>query len=313
MSSLIYDNLENMGIECDNVIVVGERKKIIYIFGIKMVNYAGSIQDITDMFERVCGTRFGDPEYILRGNYVIMKNQSRNKFKIYSVQASKSADEIKASESFDLVEWDKGHKENRNEINGDSISVFDGRDGFSYGLISDGMGSGKNAALSSRLTALVMEKLLGAGNQKDLTLEMLNSLLLSKSDECFASVDLFEADLITGKASFIKAGAAPSFIIRDGRMFKVQSSTVPAGIISGMNSEQTKFELEDGDYIMMISDGVISTFEEGSWLFEMLSSDRNLSDPKNLLNNILSGAAQTNQRKDDMSVLFMRVAEEKNA
>ena len=289
ISAGIYNNLEDMGIECDNVIAIGERKKIIYIFGIKMVNYAGTIQDITDMFERLCGTCFGDPEYILRGEYIIMKSQSRNKFRIYSypVQAAKPAGEF---------------------VNGDSVSVFDGCDGFCYGLISDGMGSGRNAALSSRLTALVMEKLLSAGNQKDLTLEMLNSLLLAKNDECFASVDLFEADLINGTASFIKAGAAPSFIIRNGKLFKIQSSTVPAGIISGMNSEQTKFGLEDGDYILMLSDGIISTFEEGAWLFEMLESGNNLSDPENLLNSILNEASLKNHRKDDMSILFMRVA-----
>lgn len=301
ISSAIYNNLEEMGIECDNVIAIGERKKAVYIFGIKMVNYAGTIQDITDMLERVCGTCFGDPEYILRDDYIIMKSQSKNKLKIYSMYASKSAEEIKA---LDLIEPNKN-----NHINGDSISVFDGRDGFCYGLISDGMGSGRNAALSSHLTTLVMEKLLGAGNQKDLTLEILNSLLLSKNDECFASVDLFEADLITGTASFIKAGAAPSFIIRAGRLFKIQSSTVPAGIISGINSEQTKFELETGDYIIMFSDGILSTFEEGAWLFEMLESERNLSDPANLLNNILNEASHKSQRKDDMSVLFMRVAE----
>ena len=309
ISERIYARLESMGIECDNVIVIGERKKMVYVFGIKMVNFGGAVQDITQMFEKLCGTRFGEPEYILRDNYVIMKMVSCNKFRIYSVQASKSAYELRAAEQFPIIKPSQISK--LNPINGDSISVFDGSEGFCYGLISDGMGSGRNAALSSRLTALMMEKLLAAGNQKDLTLEMLNSLLLAKNeeknDECFASVDLFEADLITGTASFIKAGAAPSFIIRDGRLFKIQSSTVPAGIIHGINSEQTKFELENGDYILMLSDGIISTFEEGTWLFEMLER-QNLNDPQNLLNSILDEASKRNPRKDDMSVLFMRVA-----
>ena len=308
ISQRIYTRLENMGIECDNVIVIGERRKMVYIFGIKMINFAGSIQDIAQMLEKICGTRFGEPEYILRDNYVIMKIISCNKFRLYSVQASKSASELRAAEQFPVK---SSQISKLNSINGDSISVFDGNDGFCYGLISDGMGSGRNAALSSRLTALMMEKLLSAGNQKDLTLEMLNSLLLAKNEEkneeCFASVDLFEADLITGTASFIKAGAAPSFIIRDGRLFKIQSSTVPAGIIHGINSEQTKFELENGDYILMLSDGIISTFEEGGWLFEMLER-HNLNDPQKLLNNILDEASKRSSRKDDMSILFMRVA-----
>ena len=297
LSEKIYISLDNMGIECENVIVMGERKKTVYIFGIKMVNYSGTISDITNMLERTCGTRFDSPEYILRDDYVIMKNRSRNKFKIYSVQSSRAAGENFADERSSSL-----------QVNGDSISVFDGRDGYCYGLISDGMGCGKNAALSSRLTVLLTEKLLSAGNQKDLTVEMLNSLLIAKNDECFASVDLFEADLITGQAAFIKAGAAPSFVVRNGKLFKIQSSTVPAGIIDSINSEQTKFEMEDGDYILMLSDGVISTFEEGAWLLEMLGSENNLSDPEALAEKILGEASRKNSRKDDMSVLFMKVA-----
>jgi len=357
MSEKIFISLENMGIECENVIVMGERKKTVYIFGIKMVNYSGTIADITDILERICGTWFDYPEYILRDNYIIMKNQSRNKFRIYSMQISKAAGEINnnltkdtinneqlKTESINFIDSADFAKEENSEvpqfeseiiedteikntkeeenaaefnggkntgINGDSVSVFYGRDGYQYGLISDGMGSGKNAAISSRLTVLMTEKLLSAGNQKDLTVEMINSLLMSKSDECFASVDLFEADLITGKANFIKAGAAPSFVIRNNKLFKIQSSTVPAGIIENINSEQTKFDMEDGDYIIMLSDGIISTFEESAWLLEMLGSEKKLNDPKSLLNGILREASKKNHRKDDMSVLFMKIAEEK--
>ena len=312
LSEKIFICLENMGIECENVIVMGERKKTVYIFGIKMVNYSGTIEDITDMLEKICGTWFDFPEYILRDNYIIMKNQSRNKFKIYSTCMSKPAWETDdLNNRTENLENTEGMKEIENNVNGDSVSIFYGKDGYQYGLISDGMGSGKNAALSSRLTVLMTEKLLSAGNQKDLTVEMINSLLISKSDECFASVDLFEADLITGKATFIKAGAAPSFVVRNGKLFKIQSSTVPAGIIENINSEQTKFDMEDGDYILMLSDGIISTFEESAWLLEMLGSENNLEDPKNLLNGILREASRKNHRKDDMSALFMKIAEEK--
>ena len=69
--------------------------------------------------------------------------------------------------------------------------------------------------------------------------------------------------------------------------------------------------LEEGDYVLMLSDGIISTFEEGTWLIEMLSSEKNLREPKMLLNNILKQARDKNIRKDDMSVLFMKVAEER--
>jgi serine/threonine protein phosphatase PrpC len=69
--------------------------------------------------------------------------------------------------------------------------------------------------------------------------------------------------------------------------------------------------MEDGDYILMLSDGIISTFEEGAWLLEILGSEKNLKDPKILLNDILREAAKKNHRKDDMSLLFMKIAEER--
>ena len=316
-SERIFKHLQNMGIDFENVIVIGERQKTIYIFGIRMVDYSGTISDIMNMIEKTCDIYVGEPEYILKENYVIMKIQSKNKFRIHSLYMSKAANDTDSEQEGCGYNELNGTNDfsfdsnSRKEINGDSAVVFDGDNGYFYGVVSDGMGSGKNAALSSRLTVLLMEKLLAVGNQKDLTLEMLNSLLLAKNDECFASVDLFEADLVTGKASFIKAGAAPSFVIRDSRLFKIQSSTVPAGIISNMNSEQTKFDLEEGDYVLMLSDGIISTFEEGTWLIEMLSSEKNLREPKMLLNNILKQARDKNIRKDDMSVLFMKVAEER--
>ena len=40
---------------------------------------------------------------------------------------------------------------------------------------------------------------------------MLNCFIRGSEGECFTTVDLMEADLLTGRARFIKSGAAPSF------------------------------------------------------------------------------------------------------
>lgn len=293
MSEKIYLRLGNMGIECENVIVLGKRRYKVYIFGVKMSDYAGTIEEICAMFENICGTSFAEPEYIIKENFITMKVQSREKYKIYTMQASRSASESAGAEA----------------VNGDSFSYFEGDDGLYYSVISDGMGSGRQAAVASRLTILMLEKLLAAGNVKDLTLEMINNLLLSKNDECFATVDLFEADLITGNATFIKAGAAPSFLIRSGRIFKIQSSTVPAGILPHMNAEKTKFQLEHGDYIIMFTDGIVSTFEESSWLLSMLSEIDNRKDFKKFMGDILNEARDKNPRIDDMSIQITRILE----
>ncbi|HAZ20637.1 MAG TPA: hypothetical protein DCY75_10775, partial [Clostridiales bacterium] len=58
---------------------------------------------------------------------------------------------------------------------------------------------------------------------KSATLEILNTVLMSKPDESYTTVDMLEVDLMEGIATFIKAGAAPTFVIRDENLFKIFS------------------------------------------------------------------------------------------
>lgn len=45
---------------------------------------------------------------------------------------------------------------------------------------------------------------------------MLNKVLMAKKDEVFTTVDLIEIDKLTGEATLVKAGAAPSYLLRGG-------------------------------------------------------------------------------------------------
>ena len=193
-----------------------------------------------------------------------------------------------------------------NEVNGDSVTFFENDEDYFYALISDGMGSGRQAALTSRLTSVFIEKLLTTGTHKAVTLELLNNLLLSKNDECFATVDLLEIDLLTGEASFIKAGAAPAYIVRSTKLYKIASSTPPAGIIQGFSAENTRFSLQSGDMILMLSDGIIQTFDENAWLCEMLAFE-NEDNPARLANRIINKAGKMNIREDDMSCAAIKI------
>ncbi len=51
-------------------------------------------------------------------------------------------------------------------ICGDSIEVFEGDDGYFYSILSDGMGSGRDAAVCSRLGTVFMQKRVSAGIDK---------------------------------------------------------------------------------------------------------------------------------------------------
>ncbi len=196
------------------------------------------------------------------------------------------------------------------EPSGDVISSFEA-DGRYYVLISDGMGSGREAALTSSVAAMFLERMLTSGASMDTSLKMLNKLIRAGERECSATIDLAEIDLNTGEAKFVKSGAAPSFVIRDGSIYRLQSKTVPIGIIRALDAEMIKFDIEDGDVIVMLSDGVARSFEECPWLLDMLSSDKEITegDVKKAAEKIVRSAAQRGCA-DDITAGVIRITME---
>ena len=140
-------------------------------------------------------------------------------------------------------------------ICGDSVSAFENEDGFFYSLINDGMGSGRDAAVCSRLGVVFLEKLISAGIDKSLAVSMLGNIIASSEDEIFTTVDLLEVDLVRGKLTSIKSGASPTWVLRDKRAYSISSKTLPCGIISSVNAEKTVLDCFAGDIIIMASDG----------------------------------------------------------
>ena len=140
-------------------------------------------------------------------------------------------------------------------VSGDTAVAFESDDKRFFSLLADGMGSGADAAGASRLAALFMEKLILAGGDKKEALAMLNRMLLSRRDEVFTTVDLLEIDRMSGEASLIKAGAAPSYLFRTGKCWKIATDTPPAGVLDGMKVTQTSLRFRRGDVLVMLSDG----------------------------------------------------------
>lgn len=190
---------------------------------------------------------------------------------------------------------------------GDAISSFEA-DGKFYMLISDGMGSGREAALTASIAAMFLERMLTAGASMETALKMLNRLIRAGERECFATVDLAEIDLKTGEARFVKSGAAPSFVIRDGSLYRLQSKTVPVGIIRALDAEMIKFNVEEGDTVVMLSDGVAKSFEECPWLLDMLTSDEDVlvGDAGLAAEKIVRSAAERGSA-DDITAGIIRI------
>ncbi len=275
-----------MGFRANNIVVYGKRKKTVIAGGVDIARLELSSDELRESFGNVCSQRMSPPQFSLDGEYVTMTMTAENRFTVSEAHASSSA----ANES----------------MSGDCAVSFGGRGGYSYTLISDGMGSGRDAALSSRMCGIFLKKMLESGNSVSVTFEMLSNFLRGNTAECFTTVDLMCIDLILGSAEFIKSGAAPSFVLRGGSVFRIGAKTLPIGITSEINAEKIRFDLEDGDIIVMISDGIAQDTEDGIWLVDMLSREWE-GGLQTMATRILEEAQERNGRRDDATVALVKV------
>ena len=75
-----------------------------------------------------------------------------------------------------------------------------------------------------------------------------------------------------------------------------------------LDAEQIKFDLEGGDVIVMLSDGVAQSLEDGVWLANMLTYEW-VDDLQLMAEKILDGAALNNPRSDDMTSVVLKICE----
>jgi len=278
------------GLFSGNVTVYGKRKLSLVAGSVDMSKLNMSSDEIRGYFGKACGTSFCPPRFDIDSDFVTMTLTRERKISVETAYSSLRKD---------------GEAQNGDSI----VSVFNREDYF-YQIISDGMGSGRDAALTSRVTCIFLQKLLEAGNRKNIAVEMLNNFIRKRNMECFATVDMMEIDLLNASASFIKSGAAPSYILRDGKLFRITSNSLPIGITRVMNAEEVKFDLQVGDIIVMMSDGVSQTLEDGIWLADLLTfgwSDG--TDLDGMVKKILEGAERNNRRGDDMTVGLIKIKE----
>ena len=283
----ISDALRKIGIEFSHVSCTGARTKEIAVFDIRADKIPCSGADLSKYLSKQCHLSLKEPVFdISQSGSMIMRISRREVIGCEYAQCSAS-------------------KENE-DVNGDTVSFFDSDASYFYSIIADGMGSGKSAAATSRLTCVFLEKLLHAGTKKNVCLELLNNLLLSKNDETFSSVDLLEIDKLNSSAYFIKAGAASSYILRGMKLYKIRSETPPVGIIHAFSAESTSFPIEKGDIIIMLSDGVSGNESDEKWLSEIIRIDTK-DEPAVLASSLIDRAKNVYGAKDDMSAVVIKI------
>lgn len=198
-------------------------------------------------------------------------------------------------------------------VSGDSSLETRLEDGKYLLALSDGMGSGPEAMKSSKIAIKMLERLLTAGFEKDVSLQLINSTLSANTEEdMYATLDIEILDLFNGNMEFIKNGACPTYVKRGKEVQLLKSMSLPTGIVSENDLVVYDFDLEDGDIIVMCTDGIIDSNKEylnkHLWL-KYLLEDMETTDAQQIADIILKEAIDNDfgNQKDDMSVIVAKI------
>lgn len=288
MTARLTEAFESCGFKSGFIRVFGSRRKHFILAGEDESGMKISSFELRKSVEKAAEVRLGTPEYYRRGKMILMECGIRRMLKVNVASAAIAG--------------------RNGEISGDTVAHFESEDDYFYSLISDGMGSGEVAKQTSEFVSKYIKGAMKLGAAKETLIHILNHSIRTRREECSATVDLFELDLLSGNGIFLKSGAAPSYIKRDSSIFRIRSQTTPIGLLKTIDTEKINVEIKPGDHIIMMSDGIADITEDAPWLLLLLGEPprKNLKEYAEL---IIEEARKNSEAKDDMSVTVIRIEE----
>ncbi|MDY0394862.1 SpoIIE family protein phosphatase [Virgibacillus halophilus] len=198
-------------------------------------------------------------------------------------------------------------------ISGDSYTTMELGEGKYAMAISDGMGNGSRANEESRETLRLLQQILQTGIPEKVAIKSINSILsLRTTDEMFATLDLAMINLHNAHARFLKIGTAPSYVKRGDRLFEIEASNLPMGIIREFEVDIVNEQLMSGDILIMMSDGIFEgpkhVENTDIWIKRKLREIKT-NDPQEIADLLLEEVVRTQSGaiEDDMTVLVAKV------
>ena len=198
------------------------------------------------------------------------------------------------------------------KISGDNHSFYEGDDGKMVVILSDGMGSGEKACRDSERVIELTERFLEAGFRKEAAIQMINgALAASGQEENMSTLDICDMNLYTGECEFIKVGAACTYIKRGRLVDRLSTQNFPLGVFGQLEPEILYRTLQNGDYVIMLSDGVLDALAQGigEEVLPEIIGRMDYNNPNEIANQILAYCLKQSkgQVRDDMTVLVTGV------
>ena len=198
----------------------------------------------------------------------------------------------------------------KSHFNGDNFLISRLECGKAIAAIADGMGSGKRAYIESRMVIELMENCIDAGFDEKASIDLINSAYIAGGGTGNpVTMDMSVIDCQSGYMHCMKLGAVSTFIRRDKWVEIIQSTTLPMGVLEQVDYDCTTKKLYDGDYIVMVSDGVLDNIpcvNKEERMAQMIHA-LTIREPSAMAEKLLEQSLAYNDMKasDDCTVLVL--------
>lgn len=285
----LQKSLRKIGVLSADVKMIDERgKKSVTLYLRKKCRKYVTVISIAKELEKIygrkyrciCNKKFVDNKwefytFIQEGNYFVMHGVAKRSF----------------SDSF----------------SGDNYTCIDMDNGQTLLSISDGMGTGERAHFESAHVVNLIEEFIGCGYSEELTLKLINSLFLTNGYMHPATVDMSIIDTYSGTIGMVKSGAAATYLKHADMVESIKSTSLPMGMFENADMECAKKKLYDGDFVIMMSDGLVESVEEENKedIIGNIILNAKSKKPRELAAEIMSNVCNhcDNIITDDMTVL----------
>lgn len=143
------------------------------------------------------------------------------------------------------------------EITGDIYDFFEFGDRAALLSFGDVSGKGAAAALYGALMTGLLRSMAPRRRSPAILMKVLNEALMErKVDAHYVALLLMLWDPESGRLTMANAGATPPMVCRGGKIIRPQVEGVPVGLLDDQNYEETVFQTEPGDVLLLYSDGI---------------------------------------------------------
>lgn len=198
------------------------------------------------------------------------------------------------------------------EKSGDIFSDLILGDGNRLLALCDGMGIGNNAYKESEPTINLLEKFMDASIDKAIMVKTINSILMLRNErETFSTLDFVVFDQYCAMAEFNKIGAAITLIIQKNEVKLIRGQSLPVGILEEIKIETVKMQLNEGDCVIMMTDGIFECYENPDqvekWIINTVNNITT-KNPQKIADEIFGKFIEIcPQPSDDITILVGKV------